>query len=88
MAHRICFYSILACCAFCITSLSTAPVLAQDKDKTVEEFAVRYDKRFAKRDPAIGATIEDVSAFDENGDAFKLSKTRGKHTVLVFGCLT
>ena len=32
--------------------------------------------------------MPEVSAFDSEGKPFQLSSTRGKHTVIVFGCLT
>jgi cytochrome oxidase Cu insertion factor (SCO1/SenC/PrrC family) len=67
------------------TYLPAAPI---QKPKQVEEFADRYEKMFAPRDPKVGSTVADVSAFDEDGNEFALKQTRGKHTVLVFGCLT
>ena len=38
--------------------------------------------------PAIGAKLPDVTALDENGNEISLRSMRGRHTVLVFGCLT
>jgi len=35
-----------------------------------------------------GDPIPSVQGFDEQGKAFPLSKLRGSHTVIVFGCLT
>ena len=58
-----------------------------DKEKVVE-FVDRYEERFAKRDPKLGTTIDAVPAFDEKGSKFDWASTRGKHTVIVFGCLT
>ncbi len=52
------------------------------------EFAERYEQMFARRKPSIGDVVPDVVAFDENGKPFQLNSTRGKYTVLVFGCLT
>ncbi len=52
------------------------------------EFTTRYDRRHLDRDPKIGAALPDVEAFDEDGQPFLLAGTRGKYTVLVFGCLT
>ena len=36
----------------------------------------------------IGSPLPDISIFDADGNAFEMSSLRGKHTVLVFGCLT
>ena len=58
------------------------------QEKKVVEFAEQYDARFAKRDPKLGTVVDDVLAYDENGDEFELSQTKGKYTVIVFGCLT
>ncbi len=52
------------------------------------EFVDQYEKKFAARDPKLGQTMPDASAFDENGNPFQLNQTRGKYTVIVFGCLT
>ncbi|MGB0579769.1 MAG: hypothetical protein ACPGVU_08730 [Limisphaerales bacterium] len=39
--------------------------------------------------PRVGETMPDVSAFDSNGKPFSLrQKTKGRHAVIVFGCLT
>lgn len=60
----------------------------QDTQDQVVEFAERYERRFASRNPLLGTTVDNVTAYDESGDPFELASTRGKHTVLVFGCLT
>lgn len=53
------------------------------------EFAARYEKMFARRKPLLGDSIAgDLAAFDENGKEFRFETTRGKYTVIVFGCLT
>jgi hypothetical protein len=36
----------------------------------------------------IGQQMPDVTIYDENGEKFSLSRVKGKHAVLVFGCLT
>jgi len=36
----------------------------------------------------VGQQMPDVTVYDENGEKFPLSRAKGKHTVLVFGCLT
>ena len=59
-----------------------------DKPEPVE-FVDRFEKMFAGRDPKLGATIDaSVSAYDASGKPFSFANTRGKHTVIVFGCLT
>ncbi len=32
--------------------------------------------------------MPDVTIYDESGEKFPLSRTKGKYAVLVFGCLT
>ena len=36
----------------------------------------------------LGREFPDVTAFDEDGKEFSIKSLRGKHVVLVFGCLT
>lgn len=36
----------------------------------------------------VGQQMPDVTIYDENGEKFPLSRVKGKHAVLVFGCLT
>jgi hypothetical protein len=36
----------------------------------------------------VGQQMPDVTVYDENGEKFPLSRAKGKHAVLVFGCLT
>ena len=38
--------------------------------------------------PAVGTMLPEVTAIDEQGKEFSTASLRGKHTVLVFGCLT
>lgn len=52
------------------------------------EFVDGANKRFLTKAPKIGATLENVQAFSDDGNEFRLGSTRGKHTVLIFGCLT
>jgi len=52
------------------------------------EFVDKYNKKFLKRDPKIGTEVKEVSVFDEQGKTMQLGSTRGKYTVLIFGCLT
>ena len=41
-----------------------------------------------ERKPLIGDIVEDVVALDESGNEVSFNDFRGKHVVLVFGCLT
>lgn len=53
------------------------------------EFVDRYNKRFEKQTPLIGDPVLDgLTAFDEHGKTFAFEELKGKHTVIVFGCLT
>ncbi len=53
------------------------------------EFAEMYEQIFSKKKPMPGDIVDaELSAFDENGNQFKFGQTRGKYTVIVFGCLT
>jgi cytochrome oxidase Cu insertion factor (SCO1/SenC/PrrC family) len=39
--------------------------------------------------PKVGSLIPDISVFDTEGRSFALrEKLKGRHTVIVFGCLT
>ena len=46
------------------------------------------DAKFNRDKPTLGDMIPDVTAYDENGKELKLRDLKGKHTVIVFGCLT
>ena len=52
------------------------------------EFESRYNKRFLKESSFLGKQAPDVNVYDASGNPFRLSQSRGKHTVVVFGCLT
>ena len=52
------------------------------------EWTEQYDQRFLNRDPKLNTEAPAVSAFDAEGKPFDLANTRGKHTVIVFGCMT
>lgn len=52
------------------------------------EFVEGMNREFLSRKPLIGEAYKDVKVFDDQGKAMQLSSTRGKHTVLIFGCLT
>ena len=59
-----------------------------ETERSVPEFVDTYNKRFLSRPPEIGSSIPELTVFAEDGSDFELSATRGKYTVLVFGCLT
>jgi|GEM_PF-6356353 len=52
------------------------------------EFVDSYNERILTQPPLVGSTLVDVTAWDADGKPFELGSTRGKHTVIVFGCLT
>lgn len=52
------------------------------------EFVDSSNSRFLDQDPKIGSLAPDIQAWDESGNEFQLGSTRGKHTVIIFGCLT
>lgn len=52
------------------------------------EFETSYNARFLQRNPLIGKLAPDVQVYDASGNPFRLAQSRGKHTVVVFGCLT
>lgn len=64
---------------------TTKPVLyAQDE----REFETSYNKRFLSNKSMLGKEAPDIGFFDADGNPFRLAAVRGKHTVVVFGCLT
>lgn len=69
--------------ALLVANFAATALTAQTK-----EFVDKYNEKFLKRDPKIGTVLPEVSVFDENGKAMKLGSTRGKYSVLIFGCLT
>lgn len=64
--------------------LSPIPTWGQTKP----EFETSYNKSFLKRSSFLNKPAPDVEVYDEQGNAFRLAQSRGKHTVVVFGCLT
>jgi len=46
------------------------------------------NERFQSRKPAIGSRIEELTAIGEDGEEVDFEELRGKHVVIVFGCLT
>ena len=73
--------------ALVVTSASFAQKPEQSKKGTRSGMQALRD-RFAKNSPAIGKPLPDVTVVDANGKKFAIKDLRGKHTVLVFGCLT
>ncbi len=72
-----------------IFATTALQVRGQDSDaKPAGEWTERFDRMFLERAPLLNDHAPDVTAFDQHGGPFKLSSTRGQHTVLVFGCLT
>ena len=52
------------------------------------EFVDGYNARHARKKPVVGDSLKDVKLFDAEGKKFSTKTLKGKHTVLVFGCLT
>ena len=52
------------------------------------QMAKAMQARFDRASPEIGALLPDVSGYRSDGTEISLKSLRGKHTVLVFGCLT
>ncbi len=46
------------------------------------------DAQFGREAPKIGDPLPNLTAYDANGNEFKLSSLKGHYSVLVFGCLT
>ena len=44
--------------------------------------------QFNQSAPAVGETLPLIEGFDANGNPWNTAQLKGKHTVLVFGCLT
>lgn len=71
---------------FVLVGIAGLPAVAQPPRDV--EWTEVYDKMFLKRTPLLDDYAPDVDAFDEQGQPFEFSSTQGKHTVVVFGCLT
>ena len=46
------------------------------------------NSQFASRAPGVGDSLPDGTVYDAQGKEFPLSRLKGAHSVLVFGCLT
>ena len=59
------------------------------KEKAQPKTAVEMmNKRFLDEKPLIGTTVEELYAYNEDGEEVDFEDLRGKHVVIVFGCLT
>ncbi|MEM7457427.1 MAG: hypothetical protein AAF456_24040 [Planctomycetota bacterium] len=70
---------------------TTSAVTQDDEEgseRSVPEFVESYNRRFLTQPPALGSELPDLTVFAEDGSEFEVSATRGRYTVLVFGCLT
>lgn len=50
--------------------------------------ATAFAQRASRDLPRVGERVPDVVGYDAAGERFELSRLRGKHAVIVFGCLT
>ena len=83
---------------FALGLISPFQVQGQEKQKDQEEqekqeepkqeFESKYNEKFLKESSFLGQQAPDPECFDAEGNPFRLSQARGKHTVVVFGCLT
>lgn len=49
----------------------------------------RQNRRGGEKMPPVGSLAPDISVFDAEGRSFALrEKLKGRHAVIVFGCLT
>lgn len=60
----------------------------QQAGQPPKEFVDRYNERYLTEAPLLESVVGDVTAWDSEGMPFDLASTRGKYTVIVFGCLT
>ena len=75
-------------CSLLLTTLYICSFVISTLSAQTAEFVDKYNEKFLKKEPKIGEIVKEVSAFDAKGDSINLSSTRGKYTVLIFGCLT
>jgi cytochrome oxidase Cu insertion factor (SCO1/SenC/PrrC family) len=78
---KILSFPILICATLLLSPLN---LVSQQK----KEFESSRNEGFLKRNPLVNMVAPDVEVFDEQGNPFQLAQSRGKHTVVVFGCLT
>lgn len=60
----------------------------QPKQARQSPMAQAMQGRFERNSPDVGTELPDVSGYRSDGSKISLRSLRGKHTVLVFGCLT
>ena len=70
------FRSWSAVTSVCLALFLAAPGLGQDR------------RNRPQRGPAVGDPLPALTGYDADGDTFEFSQLTGKHTVIVFGCLT
>ena len=64
---------------------SSAKSATPNKPPTMIE---RMNARFLTQNPQLGSTVNSLIAFNEDGEEVDFKDFRGKHVVIVFGCLT
>ncbi|MGB7343429.1 MAG: hypothetical protein WBD20_04410 [Pirellulaceae bacterium] len=79
MSHRL-LATIMCGAGFLFASISWA--------QTKQEFESSYNENFLKRSSLLNKKLPDLEVYDEQGNPFRLAQSRGKHSVVVFGCLT
>jgi cytochrome oxidase Cu insertion factor (SCO1/SenC/PrrC family) len=82
MKRAISFQSLLIGIAVTNWAVAQPPAAAPE---TPREQVI---KSFDRKAPQVGEPLPDVTLLDADGKEFRLASLRGKHTVLVFGCLT
>lgn len=67
----------------------TAEAKAESEERRMPATAIeRMDENFRTQKPVVGTAVEDLVALNESGAEVDFEKLRGKHVVIVFGCLT
>ncbi|MDA1275142.1 MAG: hypothetical protein O2960_14005 [Verrucomicrobia bacterium] len=62
---------------------------AEPADDTEQSPRARLMQGFEGKAPVVGSPVPEVKAFDSDGMSINLrDQLNGRHTVLVFGCLT
>ena len=65
-------------------SLANAPKTKEGPESSVD----RMNGFYYQQKPKIGSKVKDLVAFNEEGEEVNFEELRGKHVVIVFGCLT
>lgn len=76
----------ISVCAYIYAACLLFPLAAHGQAKP--EFESSYNENFLRRSSLLGKDAPNVQVYDEKGNGFRLAQSRGKHTVVVFGCLT